>query len=90
MSVTGATQANIPVDIVDGIEDVRHAVRCLVEVLECVNIAVASPTHDSADYIKGTLSVLLQATEALSSEVQFLEKAIQDEARVYPAHLCED
>lgn len=53
----------VPMEAIDGIEDVALAVRYLTEALECVSVAVNSGTVDSGDFIEGALYVLMQSAD---------------------------
>lgn len=62
----------VPMEVIDGIEDVALAVRYLTEALECVSVAVSSGTVDSGDFIEGALYVLMQSADSKGEAVSVL------------------
>lgn len=79
MRKIGDVREDVPMDVADGIDDVQYSLGCLAEAVKCVCVAVSSPVADSADYIEGTVYVLLQAVRAARDEATVLAASVRIE-----------
>lgn len=68
---------DLPIDVVDGIDDVRCSLECLAQTVECISVAVSSELEDSTEYIEGTIQVLLQSVRAAEDKARMLQGLIR-------------
>lgn len=80
MKKSGSTESGVPIDVADGIEGVQCSLECLAQAVECISVAVSSEREDSAQYIEGTMLVLLRAVRAADGEARALLELARPEA----------
>lgn len=78
----GATEEQeetVPVWVVDGIVEVSDAAESLAQAVECATAGVRTSITDPADFMRGTLDVLLVAAEDVYERAAVLrDKAVSD------------
>lgn len=79
-SVGGQEQEEaVPVWVVDGIVDVADAAGSLTQAVECASAGARTSITDPADFLTGTLDVLLVASEEMYGRVAALrDKAVSE------------
>lgn len=76
---TEEQEETVPVWIVDGIVEVSDAAESLAQAVECATVGARTSITDPADFMRGTLDVLLVATEDVYERAAVLrDKAVSD------------
>lgn len=75
----GERERAVPVWVVDGIVEVSDAAESLSQAVECATVGVRTSITDPADFMRGTLDVLLFASEDVYERAATLrDKAVSE------------